>query len=1003
MLKRHRSTTLFQRILIPLVIVIVLQALLLCFSLFLGEPMRMLDRNMFQVFNTTTSNRASNLESDMTQYWSVLDECQKQLLFRGQILLQEKAGTIDNLGVDPDLTDAFLSKVSTSLIYTLRKNRVTGIFIILNGNDSLTPSGDSQKSGLYFRDYNPDSKSSDNSDLFIEKGPTKVCESLGIPLDVDWTPKFSISPQDDFFYKPLIAYRGNPELGAVNSAYWDGPIQVEENDKHLLTYTQPLLDSSGQAYGVLGVSITTEYFYQLLPHEELAAEGNASYILAKKIPSPDGSTVEYKPIVAAGPAYKRLLHKDTALSFEKKEFYKNFHYLSDKHSRDKFCGSIIDLPLYNTNTPFTEESLVLIGLSKESDILNFSYWLRKSCIIILVASLGCGVLAALLIGYLTASPITRLSNKVKTSNPSKPIYLDRIHISEIDQLSSSIEELSASVAEHASKLSNILDMASVPVAAFEYRTGEPTAFCSKNFYKMMGLGSAKTEDFMIPVSEFNTYLKQLQTYISASSSDEDTGIYKLKDEQGISCWYRLTIHRSEEIITGVITDVTLEIAEKHRLEYERDYDILTNLLNRRAFLTAVNRLFSSPALLKKAALVTIDLDNLKYMNDTYGHDWGDEYLKSTSEVLRGLSNEHTVTARMSGDEFNLFFYGYDRREELEMSVNSLRSALRNTFLHLPDGSKMRLRASAGIAWYPDDSTVLDNLIKYADFAMYEVKHSNKGQLKEFDLVSYEKDSYLLKGREDLNRLIEEKLIDYAFQPIISVADGSVMGYEALMRPQLESLNSPAAVLNLAKEQSKLQQIEVLTFMTATEVYFHKHMCRCSKYPLLFINSIPGQMLTEEEMRVYVTQFEPYLHNIVIEFTEMTQIDQAFMEMKKQLCTQYHMHVALDDYGTGHNSEEVLLMLMPDYVKLDFHLIHHIDQDKNRLDFLENMITYFKTKNIKIIAEGIETKAEMEILVQCGVEYLQGYYFGHPTLIPQPPYEEAICALADARSANTRPV
>ena len=111
-------------------------------------------------------------------------------------------------------------------------------------------------------------------------------------------------------------------------------------------------------------------------------------------------------------------------------------------------------------------------------------------------------------------------------------------------------------------------------------------------------------------------------------------------------------------LLGVLMDITQELAEKRRLEYERDYDLLTTLLNRRAFYDRVKRLFEHPQQMGIAALIMIDLDNLKYINDTYGLDCGDEYIRAAASVLRGVSSSQIITARMSGDEFFIFCQGY---------------------------------------------------------------------------------------------------------------------------------------------------------------------------------------------------------------------------------------------------------------------------------------------------------------------------------------------------------
>lgn len=221
-----------------------------------------------------------------------------------------------------------------------------------------------------------------------------------------------------------------------------------------------------------------------------------------------------------------------------------------------------------------------------------------------------------------------------------------------------------------------------------------------------------------------------------------------------------------------------------------------------------------------------------------------------------------------------------------------------------------------------------------------------------------------------------------------------------MRPQVPTLKSPLDVLTIAKSQSMLQPIEALTWRTAPDVYFNQHMKGRTDCPLLFINSIPNQRLSDLEAIELVQKFGANMGHIVLELTEIAQMSPLCLSHKKQLCHQYHMEIALDDFGAGHNSEGVLLSIMPEYVKLDIELIHNIDKDKNRLDFLENLIIYFKSKNIKIIAEGVETLDELKVLTLCGVDYIQGYFFGKPQMVPSMPLPEALEALAEARGSGS---
>lgn len=171
-------------------------------------------------------------------------------------------------------------------------------------------------------------------------------------------------------------------------------------------------------------------------------------------------------------------------------------------------------------------------------------------------------------------------------------------------------------------------------------------------------------------------------------------------------------------------------------------------------------LFFSPQKIKTAALLMMDLDNLKYVNDTYGHDYGDQYIQLAAQVLQESAPPAAIVSRMSGDEFYLFLWGYEERQPIQSILANLKAHMAKTILPLPDNTAIRLRASAGIAWYPDDSENYQELIRYADFAMYTVKNSVKGEFSEFDLAEYQKNSYLLRKREELNNLLDNRLVEY---------------------------------------------------------------------------------------------------------------------------------------------------------------------------------------------------------------------------------------------------
>lgn len=194
------------------------------------------------------------------------------------------------------------------------------------------------------------------------------------------------------------------------------------------------------------------------------------------------------------------------------------------------------------------------------------------------------------------------------------------------------------------------------------------------------------------------------------------------------------------------------------------------------------------------------------------------------------------------------------------------------------------------------------------------------------------------------------------------------------------MKSPFDVIRLAQSQSKLYEIEKLTWFQAMSNFIEK-----KDYfgdAKIFINSIPNNVLSYEDLKLFEEKFTDYLDRIVVEVTENEQSDDECTRIKQEMVARWGSDLALDDFGSGYNSELSLLILSPKYVKIDMNIVRGIDIDINRQKLLENMLSYAKNRDIKIIAEGIETRDEMDKLIEFGVDYMQGYYLGKPNLIPQ---------------------
>lgn len=347
---------------------------------------------------------------------------------------------------------------------------------------------------------------------------------------------------------------------------------------------------------------------------------------------------------------------------------------------------------------------------------------------------------------------------------------------------------------------------------------------------------------------------------------------------------------------------------------------------------------------------------------------------------------------ISGDEFNLLFYGYQSQEEIRTLLQNLSLAVSNTALELPSGRKLPLRLSGGVSWYPENSTDLSTLKKYADFAMYQVKKAEKGYITEFDLELFTKNAKETEMRRLFHKMLNEELFTYYFQPIVSAADGSIYAYEALMRGNLPALTRPDQILQLAHEEECLHEIERLTMFLSAKSYatfLSTHQIRGDE--LLFVNSIASQYMNHDEAVAYVEQYSFLQDRIVIEITEEDSPDLTAL-LKKREMPGFSGVFALDDYGSGYSNEKTLLELAPAYIKLDLSIIRDIDSDPDKQQIVENIVSYAHQRGMKIIAEGLETPAELLKVLELDVDLLQGYFLAKPSAVPKPVSAESVAII-----------
>lgn len=974
----EKTQPIFRTIFGAMMLVLVAEVLLLVISICVTDVDGRLNQNAKDMLAMQVCNRVGYMQDlmqnaqDLTDLSDYIDRTTLSMVNTGRL-------DLDALNTDSEQSSALLTAIAPELVSTMRSKSVTGIFVLLNTLDLHNRDVGSGLPGIYLRDLDPDARpSEDNADLLIERGSAAVVKALGITTDKSWRPvlRYQGLKGNGFFKTPFQeAYEDKARLDDDDYGRWTTSVyKMVEDDRTAIAYSQPLILPDGTVYGVVGVEILTSYLQEKLPYTELHNDNDGSYFLVSTENDVKASSITVSKSVTSSEDVFALESPAAMLDLSQE----NGEY-SMTLRRTEYYVVQRPINLYNRNAPFSHEQWLLLGAVRKKTLFAFAQNVRHALTAVVIGTLVLGMLSSLLIAHKLAHPVELLYHEVVDWQEKKKFpELSHTKIRELDRLADALTSLNSELLNNSTKFLRIMDMASVELGGYELRFDTGSVYVTDNFFPL--LGEPQPQDGFLSVRRFEETLTRIQLSRPCSTTARGDKLLTIR-KGGQTRYVLLRVTKDWNVQVGLAEDVTAATLERLRIEHERDYDILTGLYNRQAFQRVCGELFEDPQQLGTAALLMMDLDNLKHINDTYGHDWGDQYIHRTGLCLAENTPAGTVVARLSGDEFMLLFYGYLNREQIREKVRILSNAMHKSVAVLPGGSELRISISGGMAWYPEDSRNMETLKKYADFALYQVKHSHKGCLQEFSMDSYRREAQTAQLRRDFQQLLTEERVYYVFQPIFSAHNGRVMAYEALMRSDMERLRSPATIMKLAREQGALQEIERLTFFKSLETFDHlRSEGLVRRDALLFINSIASIALPREDSEYMDSRWHELRRQMVIEITEEEAMDREAMETKRH-APGFSGMFALDDYGSGYSNEGSLLELSPRFIKVDLTIIRGIDTDPDKQQIVQNIVAYAHPRSMQIIAEGVETAEELKKVLELGVDGLQGYFLAKPANIP----------------------
>ena len=429
-------------------------------------------------------------------------------------------------------------------------------------------------------------------------------------------------------------------------------------------------------------------------------------------------------------------------------------------------------------------------------------------------------------------------------------------------------------------------------------------------------------------------------------------------------------------ILNVVEDVTERREAEEKIAHLAHYDALTDLPNRVLFRERIERELKKTATGEQFALLYIDIDEFKGINDSLGHHVGDELLKTVANRIRSCLRDSDLVARLGGDEFAVIQTAASSADEVAAFVTRIHEAIRQPYQCL--GHQLSTDASIGIAMAPLDGTNHDQLIKNADLAMYAAKSSGRRTHRFFEPAMDASAKARLTMEQDLRQALADGSFEVHYQPLVHLGRNKVSGCEALLRwrhPE-RGMISPGEFVPVAEDTGLINELGdwVLRTACAEAVTWPDHV-------RLAVNVSPVQLKNQTlALRIAgalaASGLEP--HRLEIEITEAVLIrdDEEALAILHQV-RNLGVSIALDDFGTGFSSLSYLKRFPFDKIKIDRCFVSDISEVDASSSIVEAVVNIAAALNMTTTAEGVETEAQRELLRRLGCTEMQGYLFSAP--------------------------
>lgn len=437
--------------------------------------------------------------------------------------------------------------------------------------------------------------------------------------------------------------------------------------------------------------------------------------------------------------------------------------------------------------------------------------------------------------------------------------------------------------------------------------------------------------------------------------------------------------RGKRSVLGIVRDISKQKEAEDLIWHQANFDALTGLPNRRMFR---DRLEQEIRKLERTglslAVMFLDLDHFKEVNDTMGHDRGDDLLKAVAERLKACVRETDTVARLGGDEFVILLSEMDDLSNSERIAENILVQLIRPFEL--GAEPIYMSASIGITLYPTDAIDFDNLLKNADQAMYVAKAEGRNRYSYFTPSMQATAQSRMRLANDLRHAAKRDEFKLVYQPIIEIKTGKILKAEALIRwhhPQL-GLISPGQFIPIAEDTGLIYELGEWVFREAIQ-QVQKWCVALHPDFQISINKSPVQFKNPSLTWVHNLEKTGLPGgSIVVEITEGSLLDASDTVANKLIkFRDAGIQVAIDDFGTGYSSLSYLKKYDIDYIKIDQSFVKNMTADSSDMGLCEAIILMAHKLDMLVIAEGVETQEQYDLLAGAGCDFAQGYLLSKP--------------------------